>query len=92
MLRYQIKMGETATKKISAAGGDGSIAKEILDGLIWRLGHNPNLGTYEVDGKRNFRLIKSEKLTPKHPVVTALYRMIKDDYYDIEIADLNIIP
>jgi hypothetical protein len=91
MLRYQIKTSKTATDKIEAAGGDESIAKEILDGLKWRLAHDPKLGTYVIDQKRNIHLIKSAKLTNKDPVVAALYRIIKGDpEYDMEIMDIDI--
>jgi hypothetical protein len=80
-----------ATEKLEAAGGEGSFAKRIIDSLKFRLGHDPNLGTY-VDEKRNIRVLKSEKLATKDPIVKVLYRMIKDEYYDLEITDLDIIP
>lgn len=92
MQRYQIKTGELAAQKLVAAGGESSRAKEILDGLKWRLGRDPNLTTYVVDQKMNVHLIKSEKRTPKDPIITATYRILKGDpYYDIEIIDLRII-
>lgn len=91
MLRYQIKTNQAVTAKIAAAGGEGSIAKRILDGLRWRLAHDADLGTV-IDEKRNIRQIKSVKQTTKDPIVVVLYRIIKDDYYDIEITDLSITP
>jgi hypothetical protein len=92
MLRYQIKTHPTVHAKIEAAGGDESVAKRILDGLRWRLAHNPDIGTV-IDETRNVRQIKSVKQTPKDPVVVLQYRMIQgDEYYDMELMDINIIP
>ena len=93
MLGFQIKTGELAKKQIEAAGGDDSIAKEILDGIKWRLAHDPQLDTPVVDEGKGVHIIKSEKLAPKDPIVTVLYRMLtKDPYYDIEITELRITP
>lgn len=94
MLRYQIKTNPAVLAKIEQVGGDASVAKRILDGLRWRLAHDPNIGTV-IDEKRNVRQIKSVKQTPKDPVVVLQYRMIEDDpedYYDMELMDINIIP
>lgn len=93
MLRYQIKTNPAVHAKIEAAGGEDSVAKRILDGLRWRLAHDPNIGTV-IDETRNVRQIKSVKQTPKDPVVVLQYRMIEDDpdgYYDMELMDINII-
>jgi hypothetical protein len=93
MLRYQIRTSETVKQKIEAVGGDESVAKRILDGLRWRLAHDPDIGTV-IDPKRNIRLIKSEKKTTRDPVIKVLYRMLDrdPDEYDIEIMDIEIIP
>lgn len=94
MLRYQIKTNPTIHEKIEAAGGEDSDAKRILEGLRWRLAHDPNIGTV-IDETRKVRQIKSVKLKPKDPVVVLQYRMIEDDpdgYYDLELMDINILP
>jgi len=92
MLRYQIRTSQTVKQKIEAAGGDGSVAKRILDGLKWRLAHDPNIGTV-IDPERNIRLIKSEKKTTRDPLVRVLYRILSGDpdEYDMEITDIEII-
>ena len=94
MLRYQIKTNQTVKEKIKAAGGEKSVAKRILDGLRWRLAHDPNIGTL-IDEKRKVYQIKSIKQTPNDPVIVLQYRMIENDpdasYYDMELMDINII-
>ena len=92
MLRYQIKTNEVVRKKIAKAGGETSVAKRIADGLRWRLAHDPNIGTV-IDGEMDVRQIKSVKQNPDDPVVILQYRMVQgDDYYDMELMDIKIIP
>lgn len=91
MLRYQIRTNEMVREKIAQAGGEASAAKRIADGLRWRLAHDPDIGTV-IDEERDVRQIKSVKQKPDDPVVILQYRMVQgDDYYDMEIMDINII-
>lgn len=92
MQLYQSTTSQTVKDKIAAAGGEESIAKEILDGLTWRLSHNPILGSYVIDKEKNIRLVKSEKRMQNDPTLILLYRILKGDpYYGLELMDLNII-
>ncbi|MGO9021827.1 MAG: hypothetical protein ACLQVJ_26110 [Syntrophobacteraceae bacterium] len=93
MQRYRIKTSEKAAQKLEAAGGDDSLAKAILDGLKWRLGRDPKLGSYIMDAAKNIRMVESKRRTRRHPIVRVLYQIIDDDeYYDMIIIDLLIIP
>lgn len=94
MLFHQIKTSPIVTEKIKAAGGEGSVAKRILDGLRWRIAHDTQIGTL-VDKKGNVFLLKSKKKTKNDPVVTVLYRVSQENpkpYYDVEFLDINITP
>lgn len=95
MLRYQIKTSQTVKDKIAAVGGERSIAYWILHGVKWRLGHEScPKESHLLDEERKIRVIASEKKLATHPIVVVTYQIITgfDDFYDMEITDIFIIP
>lgn len=92
MLRYQIETSAVAAAKLAAAGGEGSLAERILNGIKWTLAHDPISGSHLVDAERNIRVIQSERKTPSTPIVRILYQIVTSRYYDMLIVDLEVIP
>jgi|GEM_PF-1212180 len=93
MQLYQRKTSQVVKDKIEAVGGEESIAKEIIDGLTWRLGHDPYKGSYILDEEKNIRIIKTKRQTDNDPIVILKYQVLNGDpYYGIELMDVKIIP
>lgn len=92
MLAIQIRTSDTVKAKLADVGGMKSEAFWIVEGLRWRLAHEPcPKESFILDAKRKIRMIASEKKNPKHPIVVLIYQMVTG-YYSIELTDVLIIP
>jgi hypothetical protein len=92
MLRYQIETSAVAKAKLAAAGGDGSVAERVFNGIKWTLARDPISGSHLVDAERNIRVIESERRTPGTPIMRILYQIVTSRHYDMLIVDLEVIP